>query len=111
MYFPNISLVCASSPGKAPKKNPEIGININSNGIKSARHNGKSFGLFGLWILSKKIIITKNTNAIVRINDETFGIVYPNAVLPNAGLRRVGTVKPIVIMNQLTGHKKCAMST
>lgn len=48
MYFPNISLVWASSPGKAEKKKPAIGININSKGIRIAFQMDVPSGLFGL---------------------------------------------------------------
>jgi hypothetical protein len=47
-YFPSISLVWASSPGSAEKKNPATGIKTYSNGVINARHSGTFFGLFGL---------------------------------------------------------------
>lgn len=61
--------------------------------------------------MSITIITTRNASEIVRINEESLGTVYPRAVLPNAGLKRVGTVNPRVIRNQLTGQEKCAQRT
>lgn len=47
IYFPIISLVCASIPGRAENINPTTGISTNSIGCRMSRQRGNSLGLFG----------------------------------------------------------------
>jgi len=82
-YFPNINLVWASIPGKALKKNPEIGIKINSKGTRKARKRETYFGLLGRCLALTQIIMPKNNIEKVRITEEKRGRVWPITVLAN----------------------------
>ena len=95
----------ASRPGRAEKKNPATGIKINSKGINIDLQTDTPRGLFGLYTLSMKNKTKKKPRERVKIMDDNFGTINPNTVLPKAGLISVGNVSPIVIINQLTGHK------
>lgn len=63
MYLPNISLVCASIPGRAEKKNPIIGNSKNSSGCMIYDRGFLLFGRAGRLTAS----ITNTT--IIEIRD------------------------------------------
>ena len=75
MYLPSMRRVWASRPGRAEKKNPAMGIRINSKGVIITLKSETLFGLLGFWMLSITIVISKNMSEIVRMKDESLGTV------------------------------------
>lgn len=105
IYLPIISLVCASSPGRAEKKNPTTGSKINSKGAKILRHRGRSF-TFGLALRSMSTIADRLMSDKVRMAEDTCGSVFPITVLEKVVFNSGGIFAPTVIINQFTGHIK-----
>ena len=81
------------------------GMSTNSKGIRTALRVEILLAWWFVFAVDHKHD-NQERREIVRTKEESLGTEYPRAVLPKAGLRRVGTVSPSVIINQLTGHKK-----
>ena len=81
MYFPSISLVWASRPGREPKISPDIGIKINSKGSNIALNFETSLGRGGLCLELIMIITKRGIKQMVRMNDDIFERLKPIAVL------------------------------
>src|SRR3989344_4004590 len=111
IYLPSISLVCASKPGSALKKNPATGIQKNSNGDSHTFHLETPAGRGGRCLNSITRRTARNTRVIVRIPDEILGSMKPRAVLLNTGLTRVTTDTPTVIINQFTGQSRLSAAS
>ena len=108
--FPSISLVCASSPGRAERKNEMMG-RVNHCKYKNGNfHLAYSAGFGGLIRQSMINTMTKKMVERVRIPDESCARLCPSTVLPNAGFMSGGIVLPIVRRNQFAGQKICCSS-
>lgn len=106
IYLPSMSLVWASIPGSALKKNPTIGKRINSNGWNRRLSSEILTGLGGRCRASMIKITSSEKSESVRIAEDTCGSVFPRMVLEKFSFISGGSKAPIVIANQLTGQRK-----